>query len=86
MEAIQTGLLPIIASGKLTATSQFALSPECTYPCKKSKALAERIDYWLDHNEERKAEAKKYVGLGKEYDIEKSIDALVQMFNDAVEK
>lgn len=86
MEAIQTGLMPIIARGKLTATSQFALSNSCTYPAHDARALAKCLDYWLTHDEERQREAAKYVGLGKDYDINLSIKALVQMFDDAMNK
>ena len=84
MEAIQTGLVPVIASGKLTATSQFALSQRSIYPAKNPRALAQRIDYWLENEEARKAEAERYKGLGEEYDINKSIRALIQMFEDAI--
>ena len=83
MEAIQTGLLPIIARGKLTATSQFALSNACTYPAHDPRGLAKCLDYWLENEEKRKEEAKKYVGLGDAYDINLSIAALVKMFEDA---
>jgi 1,2-diacylglycerol 3-alpha-glucosyltransferase len=84
MEAIQTGLVPVIAKGHLTATSQFALSPESTYPARNSYLLARRIDYWLSHEKERKEEALKYVGLGEKYNIDYSITALIQMFKDGI--
>jgi 1,2-diacylglycerol 3-alpha-glucosyltransferase len=80
MEAIQTGLVPIIAKGRLTATSQFALNPESTYQARKPKLLARRIDYWLSHEKERKEEALKYVGLGEKYNIDYSIKAIIKMF------
>ena len=84
MEAIQTGLVPIIAKGRLTATSQFALNPESTYQARKPKLLARRIDYWLSHEKERKEEALKYVGLGEKYNIDYSIKAIIKMFEDAI--
>jgi 1,2-diacylglycerol 3-alpha-glucosyltransferase len=84
MEAIQTGLVPIIAKGRYTATSQFALDPESTFQARKPKLLARRIDYWLSHEKERHEEAAKYVGLGQNYSIDKSIKAIIEMFNDAI--
>ena len=84
MEAVQTGLLPIIAKGKYSATSQFAYDEKSTYIEKDPKDLAYKIDYWLEHETERINEANKYKGLVYEYNIDYSIDALIEMFNDAI--
>lgn len=86
MEAIRVGLVPIIAKGKLTATSQFALSEKSVYTAKKPKELARRIDYWLAHEEERKEEAVRYKGMDRTYDINKSVSQLISMFEDAIAK
>ena len=85
MEAIQIGLVPIIADGKYTATSQFALDKMSIFKGRDPKDLAEKIDYWLDNDEHRNKERTKYIGLGKEYAIESSITELIQMFEDAIE-
>lgn len=84
MEAVQTGLLPIIAKGRFSATSQFAYNENSTYVGKDPKDLANKIDYWLDNEELRKKEALKYKDLVYQYNIDYSIDALVEMFNDAI--
>ncbi len=86
LEAIQTGLVPIIAQGPLTATSTFALDPNSIFMARKPKDLAKKIDYWLSDDEKRIKEEEKYVGLGQEYDIKKSIDQLEQMYIDAVKE
>ena len=86
MEAIQTGLVPIIAKAKLSATSQFALSEESLFKGGNAKELAAKIDWWLSDDERRKKEAVRYLGMGKEYDIRKSIESLRKMFRDAIEK
>lgn len=86
MEAIQTGLVPVIAEGKLTATSQFALDRKSIYKAQSPRDLAVKMDYWLEHEEERKAEAEKYLGIAEKYDIKYSVQALLQMFADAIEK
>lgn len=84
MEAIQTGLVPIIAKGKYTATSQFALSEKSIFKEKDPRDLANKIDYWFSHDAERKEEAKKYIGIGQKYNIDNSIKELIKMFNDAI--
>lgn len=86
MEAVQTGLVPIIAKAKLSATSQFALSEESLFKGGCAKDLAAKIDWWLSDDGRRKKEAARYLGMGKEYDIRKSIENLRKMFRDAIEK
>ena len=86
MEAIETGLVPVIAEGHLTATAQFALSEESRYPQRNAQALAERIDYWLSDDMRRQQEARRYVGMGQEYDISRSIEQLRKMFRDAADR
>ena len=84
MEAIQVGIVPIIAQGKYTSTSQFALSEKSIYQERNQKDLAAKIDYWLDHDEERLEESKKYIGLGDKYNIDYSITQIIKMFEDAI--
>lgn len=84
MEAIQTGLVPIIAKGRITATSQFALSEDSIYPAGNAKALAKQIDFWLSDEETRRKEAQRYIGMGEQYDIHKSIEQLQEMYRAAV--
>ena len=86
MEAIQVGIVPIIAKGKYTATSQFALSEKSVFRERDAKDLASKIDYWLDHDEERKIEAQKYIGLGNKYNIDYSIKEIIKMFEDALKE
>lgn len=85
METIRNGLVPVIAKGKYTACSQFALNKKSIYPCGDAKALAERIDYWLSDDKRRKSEAEKYLVDTKKYDINQSISQLQKMFHDAYE-
>ena len=48
-------------------------------------ALAERIDWWIEHPEERNRMAQRYADAARGYDVNDSIDALVAMFQDAIE-
>ena len=83
LEALQQAVVPIIAEGELTATSQFARDDRSIFPTKDPKALADCIDYWLDHPAEREEMGWRYAASTEEYDIHKSIDALVEMFRCA---
>ena len=84
MEAIELGMVPIIATGEITATAQYALSEKSRFPARDARALAERIDWWLEHDAERRAEAVKYKGMDRKYDIRKSIVELQKLFHDAL--
>jgi glycosyltransferase involved in cell wall biosynthesis len=85
MEAMQQGAVPVIAQGRYSGTSQFALDRRSVFPEQNPEALAHRIDYWLSHPKERWEMGKKYVRHMEEYDIRKSVDQLVQMFQKAID-
>ena len=84
LEAIRDGAVPVIAQSELSATSQFALCPESLFPAKDPKALADRIDWWIEHPEERSRMSLEYAKSALDYDVRKSTAALVKMYNDAV--
>ena len=83
LEALQQGPVPVIAQGELTATAQFALDSRSLFPAGDARALAERLDYWIEHPEERIAMGPKYVESMDAYDIHKSIESLIDMFHKA---
>lgn len=80
LEFLQQAAIPIIADGDLTATAQFALDERSVFPTKDPRALAACIDYWLDHPEERAKMGPKYAESTEQYDIHKSIQDLIKMF------
>lgn len=86
MEAVQMGIVPIIAKGKYTATSQYALSEFSKYQARKPKQLAKRIDYWLSDDQRRAKEAEKYYDAGRTYDIDYSIKELIKMYEDGLKE
>ena len=84
LEALQQAVVPIMAESELTATSQFALDSRSCFPAGDPQVLAERIDYWLDHPEERRRMQWEYAASTKDYDIHKSIESLRAMYRMAV--
>ncbi|MBR1436318.1 MAG: glycosyltransferase [Bacteroidales bacterium] len=83
LEALEQGVVPIIAEGELTATGQFALDGRSLFPSGDSKLLASKIDYWLDNPEERRRMGKLYAESTRRYDISSSIASLRRMFRQA---
>lgn len=86
IEAIREGLVPIISEGPLVATSQFALDGRSRYPIKDSKTLAQKIDWWIEHPEERIRMGQEYADSVRKYEIHKSVAALVEMYRKAMEE
>ena len=83
MEAMQQAVVPVIAEGSRTGTSQFALVEQSRFPERDPKALADRIDYWLSHPEERWQMGFRYAESMKDYDIAKSAQGLIEIFEKA---
>lgn len=83
MEAMQQGVVPVIAEGRYSGTSQFALDRRSIFPARNPEALANRIDYWLSHPQERWDTGQRYVQAMKAYDIRQSVKKLVALFEEA---
>ena len=84
MEAMQQGVVPIIAEGRYSGTSQFALDRRSIFPAKNPEALANRIDYWLTHPEERWETGQRYAQAIQAYDIRRSVEKLTAVFERAL--
>jgi len=79
LEAISCGLVPVIADSPRSATRYFALDDKNLFPCNDSRALARKIDYWLERPEEKAARSKEYVGYTKAFDFETCMNRMEQM-------
>ena len=84
IEAIATGLVPLIAKSDKSATSQFALDERSTFEAGNSKQLAEKIEYWLDNKKEREKMEKEYAKNAQKYSIEKSMEQIEEMFGEEI--
>ncbi len=84
VEALRYGVVPIIAEGPLSATSQFALDSRSTFPVFDAKALASRIDWWIEHPEERDRMSAAYKDSVSRYDQKRCTLELIQMYRDAI--
>ncbi|MCH3967964.1 MAG: glycosyltransferase [Atopobiaceae bacterium] len=85
MEAFSCGVVPVIATSPRSATSQFALMPESLYPVGDEQALADRIDWWLEHPEARAQASVEYVAEGDRYRISACVGRFVDMEREAID-
>lgn len=85
-EALREGAVPVIAECELSATSQFALDERSKFPAEDARALAEKIDWWIEHPEARAEMAPKYMASIDKYEIHKSMDMLEEMYKSVIAK
>ena len=79
------GLVPLAHTRRLTTAAwQFALDERSIFPESDSKALAARIDWWIEHPQEHMEMGARYAESIKGYDINDSIDRIIQMYEDSM--
>ncbi|MBO4421863.1 MAG: glycosyltransferase, partial [Clostridia bacterium] len=79
LEAISCGLVPVISNSPRSATRYFALDEKNLFVCNNRRDLADKIDYWLDHPDEKAARSKEYLGYTKQFDFDVCMDRMEQM-------
>ena len=82
--ARRDGLVPVIADSPRSATPQFALDGRSLFPAGDTDALAERIDWWIEHPDERREMERCYAEHAKGYSLENSILQTEEMFRQAI--
>lgn len=86
LEAISCGLVPVISDSPRSATRFFALDEKNRFSCNNSRDLAAKIDYWLDHPEEKAARSRDYLGYTRDFDFEVCMDRMEQMIRQVHEE
>ncbi len=79
MEAIKCGVVPVIADSDKSATKKFALDEKSLFKNDDAVDLARKIDYWIEHEEERKEEAERYLREAKVFDQTYCMDQMEEM-------
>jgi len=84
-EALQQAVVPVIATARYSGTAAYALDERSKFPSKNAKVLAERIDYWFDHPQERWEMGFKYAESMNNYDINTVVaKRLIEMYEAAI--
>lgn len=86
LEAMACGLVPIFSDSKISATKQFALTDNSIFKNGDSLDLAKKIDYWIDHPEEKEEYSKQYAKNAQNYNITKSIAKFEAMLQAAIDE
>ncbi len=86
IEAFSSGLVPIISNSPKSATPQFALDQRSLFESGNSVDLADKIDYWIEHPQERSEMEHVYSERGKNYNIDTCVSQIEEMFRLAIEE
>ena len=86
MEAFSCGLVPVISDSPKSATVQFALTERSLFAPDDADALARRIDYWIEHPQEREAMGRRYAEAGRRYRVGNSVAQAEEMFAEVLQE
>lgn len=86
IEAIASGLVPVIADSPKSATPQFALDSRSLFEAGNADDLAQKIDYWLDNEQERRRMEIEYARSAEKYAIDNSVHQIEEMFRMAIDE
>lgn len=84
LEAMACGLVPVISNSPRSATKQFALTENSLFNNGDSTNLASKIDYWIEHENEKNKYFNLYAEAAQKYNIDASIAKFEQMLEQAI--
>lgn len=85
LEAICTGLVPLIADSPRSATKAFALSDDNLFHFDDPDSLCGKIEFFIEHPERIAELREQYRGYTKRFDQRACMEAMEQMLFDAAE-
>ena len=84
LEAIACGKPILSSDSPKSATRGFALSEDNLFHYNKPKSLAEKIDFWIEHPQERGRNALPHMrSLHPALNSKNAMDEMEEMFDDA---
>ena len=82
LEAVSCGLVPIISDSQKSAAAAFAITEKNLFKNNSSDDLAYKIDYWIEHPEEKEELSKQYIEhANKHYSQEKCMEEMRDMLS-----
>lgn len=85
-EALACGKVPVIADSENSATRHFALDKRSLFKNKDAADLCQKIEYWIEHPEEKAAMSEKYVQAARNNSLSKSIDAIEKVYQQVIDE
>ncbi len=85
LEAIACGRVPLIADSPRSATRYFALTGRNLFHFNDPADLAEKLDWWLEHPQERAECSQQYLGYAQQFDYDRCMDRMEAMIRETAE-
>ena len=84
LEAMICGLVPVISDSKKSASRFFALADRSLFKAGDPKDCAKKIDYMIEHPEEKAELSEKYVEAAQIYKFDNTLSQMIEMFEIAI--
>ena len=85
LEAIACGCVPIVSNSQKSATSQFTVHKNSVFEHGDYKDLANKIDWWIENEEERIKQKDVVAHHANKFTLERSMNYYLEMFKEAIE-
>ena len=85
LEAMACGLVPVISDSKKSASRFFALDDRSLFKAGDPKDCAKKIDYMIEHPEEKAELSEKYIEAAQVYRFDNTLEQMIAMFNEAID-
>ena len=86
LESIACGKMTIVSDSVGSATKDFAVDEKCVFKHKNAKDLAKVIDYWIEHDDEKKAYESRYLQSKFVYRQEECMKLMGEMIDEVALK
>lgn len=87
LEAMSCGLVPVISDSPRCATKVYAMDGRNLFRYDSPRDLAEKIDWWLEHPDERAERGRKYAEFSRQhFDQRVCMDRMEEMLLETVEQ
>ncbi|MBN2652234.1 MAG: glycosyltransferase [Spirochaetales bacterium] len=84
LEAMACGLTPVISNSPYSATKCFSLHEKSTFEYDDIFSLTERIDYWIEHQEELQTVSDQYLEESKKYTLDVSVKKAENLYRKII--
>ncbi len=84
LEAISCGLVPVIADSPRSATRFFALESNNLFRYNDPVDLAQKIEYWIKHPQEKEQCSKAYQGYTKQFEQRHCMEEMERMLEETI--
>ena len=82
LEAVVCGKLTIVSDSKFSATKGFAVDERCIFKKRNPENLAQVIDFWIEHPEEKKKCEKQYLESAHNFNLDECMQEMEDMLYD----